>query len=131
MNHSMRATSVTQMYESSVPEKVIQERTGHKSLETLRMYEKTNAHQHETVCNVLSAPCSRTYNEQVQISRQHSSFSSLSLKQPCDAQSVSISLNNLQGCTTNISNTPETVQDSSMPSFNLTHAELDETDFLD
>ena len=37
-NHSMRATSVTQMYETGVPEKVIQERTGHRSLEALRVY---------------------------------------------------------------------------------------------
>ena len=42
-NHSMRATSVTQMYETGVPEKVIQERTGHRSLEALRVYERTNA----------------------------------------------------------------------------------------
>ena len=40
-NHSMRATSVTQMYATGVPEKVIQERTGHRSLEALRVYERT------------------------------------------------------------------------------------------
>ena len=28
-NHSLRATGVTQMYESGVPEKLVQERTGH------------------------------------------------------------------------------------------------------
>ena len=132
-NHSLRATSVTQMYESGVPEKVIQERTGHKSLDALWVYERTNAQQHETVSKVLSALHSRMYNEQVQISRQHASFSSVSLKQPCNTQSVSISLNNLQGCTININNTPGTVQNPSMPSFDLTHAELDElfSDFLD
>ena len=125
-NHSLRATSVTQMYECGVPEKVIQERTGHKSLEALRVYERTNAQQHETVSKVLSAPHPRTYNEQVQISRQHASFSSLSLKQPCNTQSVSISLNNLQGCTININNTPATDQNPTLPSLDLTHAELDE-----
>ena len=41
-NHSMRATSVTQMYATGVPEKVIQERTGHRSLEALCVYERTN-----------------------------------------------------------------------------------------
>ena len=39
-NHSLRATSVTQMYNSGVPEKIIQERTGHRSLEAFRMYER-------------------------------------------------------------------------------------------
>ena len=115
INHSLRATSVTQMYESGVPERVIQERTGHKSLDALQVYERTNAQQHETVSKVLSAPHSRTYNKQVQISRQHVSFSSVSVKQPCNTQYVSISLNNLQGYTININNTP--VQNPSMPSF--------------
>ena len=31
-NHSLRATSATHMYMSGVPEKVIQEHTGHRSL---------------------------------------------------------------------------------------------------
>ena len=129
-NHSLRATSVTQMYESGVPEKVIQERTGHRWLEALRMYKRTNAQQHETVSKVLTAPHSLTYNEQVQISRQHASVSTMSLNQPSSTQSVSISLNNLQGCTINIHNTPGRVQN---PSFELTHAEVDElfSDFLD
>ena len=38
-NHSLRATSATHMYRSGVTEKVIQERTGHRSLEALWTYE--------------------------------------------------------------------------------------------
>ena len=55
-NHSLRATSATQMYEMGVPEKIIQERTGHRSLEALRVYERTkfNTHQQETASNILS-----------------------------------------------------------------------------
>ena len=41
-NHSLRATGATQMYNSGVLEKIIQERTGHWSLEALRMYECVN-----------------------------------------------------------------------------------------
>ena len=125
---------VIQMYESGVPEKVIQEPTGHKSLESLRVYERTNAQQHQTVSNVyLHHILVPIYNEQVQISRQHSSFSSMSPKQPCSALSVSISLSNLQGCMININNTPETGHTPPMSSFDLTHAELDKlySDFLD
>ena len=54
-NHSLRAASATQMYDSGVPEKLIQERTGHRSLEALRMYERTNAQQHQAISAVLSA----------------------------------------------------------------------------
>ena len=36
-NHSLRATGATELYKAEVPEKIIQERTGHCSLECLRM----------------------------------------------------------------------------------------------
>lgn len=49
-NHSLRATLATQMFEMGVPEKVIQERTGHGSLDDLRTYERTNNEQHKQVC---------------------------------------------------------------------------------
>ena len=38
-NHSLRATAATEMFRRGVPEKLIQERTGHRSLEALRSYE--------------------------------------------------------------------------------------------
>ena len=40
-NHSLRATGATKLYESGVPEKLIQEHTGHRSLEALRVYKQT------------------------------------------------------------------------------------------
>ncbi len=48
-NHSLRATGATQLYTAGVPEKIIQERTGHRSLECLRMYERTSDCQHKAV----------------------------------------------------------------------------------
>ena len=39
-NHSLRATAATQMFRQGAPEKVIQERTGHRSLEALHSYER-------------------------------------------------------------------------------------------
>ena len=60
-NHSLRATGATQLYESGVPEKIIQERTGHHSLEALRVYERTNNIQHQAVSSVLSAPSHSSY----------------------------------------------------------------------
>ena len=44
-NHSLRATGATQMYNSGVPERIIQERIGHRSLETHRMHERVNQQQ--------------------------------------------------------------------------------------
>lgn len=61
-NHSLRAASATQMYDCGVPEKIIQERTGHRSLEALRMYERTNVEQQQAVSAILSAPKSIDYN---------------------------------------------------------------------
>ena len=41
-NHSLRATSTTRMFSKGVPEKLIAEKTGHRSLKALRFYERTN-----------------------------------------------------------------------------------------
>ena len=38
-NHSLRAYGATKMYQAKVPEKLIQQRTGHRSLEGLCRYE--------------------------------------------------------------------------------------------
>ena len=40
-NHSLRATAVSRMYNSGVPEKIIAEKSGHKSLDALRSYKNT------------------------------------------------------------------------------------------
>jgi integrase len=34
-NHSLRATGATRLFEANVPEKLIQERTGHRSIDAL------------------------------------------------------------------------------------------------
>ena len=54
-NHSLRATGATDMFRAGVPEKIIQERTGHRSIDALRMYERTATIQHMAVSKVLSA----------------------------------------------------------------------------
>ena len=41
-NHSLRATGTTEMFQAQVPEKIIQERTGHRSVAALRTYERTS-----------------------------------------------------------------------------------------
>ena len=41
-NHSLRATAATRMFAAGVPEKIIADRTGHKSAKALRQYERTS-----------------------------------------------------------------------------------------
>ena len=42
-NHSLRAAGATAMFQAGIPEKLIAERTGHRSQKSLRLYErKTN-----------------------------------------------------------------------------------------
>ena len=53
-SHSLYATGATALYTAGVPEKIIQERTGHQSIECLRMYEHTNEKQQLAVSKVLS-----------------------------------------------------------------------------
>ena len=48
-NHSLRATSATRMYLKNVPEKLISEKTGHRSLTALRVYERTSCVQEQAV----------------------------------------------------------------------------------
>lgn len=103
-NHSLRATSATQMFEMGVPEKLIKERTGHKSLEALRTYERNNDKQHKVISDILS---NGTPNPSAPFSFSNPFFSnnhtSNTLNYP---QQSGFSFNNLHGCTINIHATP-------------------------
>ena len=52
-NHSMRASGPTAMFQKNIPEHVIQKVTGHRSLGSLRAYEKISTSQHTEVSKVL------------------------------------------------------------------------------
>ena len=53
-NHSLRAYGATTLFQAQVPEKLIQQRTGHRSLDALRQYERTSTTQLFDVSNVMS-----------------------------------------------------------------------------
>ena len=55
LNHSLRATGAMELYQAGVPEKVLQEHTGHLSLTGLCQYERISGKQHETVSQILAA----------------------------------------------------------------------------
>ena len=48
-NHSLRATAITRMYEGGVPENIISEKSGHRSIKGLRAYERTSILQEKAV----------------------------------------------------------------------------------
>ena len=74
-NHSLRAAGVSQLFEAGVDEKLIQSRSGHRHLESLRMYERVNANQEQAVSNILSPTERVDYRsevEQLQKSKEQS-----------------------------------------------------------
>ena len=54
-NHSLRATSISRLYQAEVPEKLIMERSGHLTKEGLRSYERTSSEQLQSVCKTLAS----------------------------------------------------------------------------
>ena len=54
MNHSLRATAITWIFNGQVDEKVIAEASGHKTLKALRSYEHTCKEKLKNVSRVLS-----------------------------------------------------------------------------
>ena len=55
-NHSLRTTGASQLFAAKVPEAIIQKRTGHRSLDSLRLYEtrSTDFQQTQAVSAILS-----------------------------------------------------------------------------
>ena len=53
-NHSLRVTSISRMYQKEIPEKLIMERSGHLSTESMLSYQRTTAAQQKAVCGALS-----------------------------------------------------------------------------
>ena len=59
-NHSLRATSITRMFNAGITEKVIAERSGHRSLKALRTYEKTSVEQEQLAGQSIAKDISET-----------------------------------------------------------------------
>ena len=51
-NHSLRTSGATTMFQAGVSEKLIQQQTGHRSIEGLRRYEHTSETQLVDISNV-------------------------------------------------------------------------------
>lgn len=53
-NHSLEATAATQLFHSEISEKVIQDHSGHRSIEGLRQYERVSDEQRQKACRALA-----------------------------------------------------------------------------
>jgi len=56
-NHSLRASGASSLFQSEVPEKIIQGFTGHRSLNVLRQYEQVGTTQKQVANNCLLVQC--------------------------------------------------------------------------
>ena len=61
-NHSLCATAATKMFKSGVPKKLIQEQTGHCSIEALRTYDRLDDAQHTATSSLLSNSPGRSHS---------------------------------------------------------------------
>ena len=96
-NHSLRATAISRLFTSGVPEKLIMERSGHISTEGVRAYERTTAEQKQHISDVLS--CVETVNE----NSKPPAVKTESGKEPrADAFGCQFYLQDITGCTFNI-----------------------------
>lgn len=69
-NHSLRASGATELFQSGVPEKVIQDFTGHQSVKALRQYEKVAGIQKRAATNILTGTSHEFTAEVEKIKRQ-------------------------------------------------------------
>ena len=95
-NHSLRATGATDLYTAGVPEKIIQERTGHRSIESLRTYEHTSEKQKLAVSKVLSSKTEVNFQSEMNKLEAHCSqaFSNTTPNMSFNSCQVSINYNN-------------------------------------
>ncbi len=102
-NHSLHATGASELFQAGVPEKIIKERTGHHSLETLRTYERTTTEQHQAISDILSAEKKITFQQALHskqsIWQQHSIPIHIQHMAPCQTY---------HNCTFNFNNSDTT-----------------------
>ena len=58
-NHSLRATAATRLFAGSVPENLVAEKTGHRSLKALRSYERMDTRMQMAIDAVISNATSK------------------------------------------------------------------------
>ena len=102
-NHTFRATGTPRMFAAHVPEKIIQQRTRHRSLDSLRKYERTSLEQQRAVSSVLASSDITSYRSELR-EVEKSCKSETELSQSKDHQLLEkLNLQHCENCTINIS----------------------------
>ena len=65
-NHSLRATGASSLFTAGVPKKIIQQRSGHLSLQGLRHYERVTQQQQVAVSRVLSSSENTSFDSELE-----------------------------------------------------------------
>ena len=131
-NHSLRATGATELYNRGAPEKLIQERTGYRSLKALRTYERSNDEQHKAASVLLATPNHAHYDQCLSATKNCmiNTFPAGASTSKDYGSGIStsgpMSFNNLQGCTINIMSAPPPPPQVSQVVHDLTETEIDD-----
>ena len=98
-NHSLRATGASRLFQASVPEKIIQERTGHRSTDSLRLYKRTADKQHRAIFQILGSKVAVSYTSVLQDRVEEKQTT---IRQPMEQPANIAPVFNMSGCTINI-----------------------------
>ena len=131
-NHSLRAYGATAMFQAGIPEKLIQERTGHRSIDTLRKYERTSESQLLDVSNVVvnNGPNSNATVPFVQHNSMPSSTCVSTSLMPSSTSKVDSSIS-LSGCTFNNCTISINVRETTTPCVDAVLHGLNAEDIFD
>ena len=67
-NHSLRATTASRLYHNGIDEQLIMERTGHRSLDSVQLYKRTNEEQQIAISRTLqksTSTATKTSTEEI------------------------------------------------------------------
>ena len=100
-NHSLRATGITRMFSAGVPEKIIAEKSGHRSLKALRFYEHTSDEQ-EMAAGEVIGESKKQFSDVMDSSKAKTEPEPEEKKPNMSAGSAHHFSGNLTNCTINI-----------------------------
>jgi len=102
-NHTLRATGMSGMFAANVPEKIVQQRTGNRSLDGLRRYERTSLEQQRAVSSVLASSKLTDYTSELcKAEKSCKSKTELSRSEKSKDPLDKLNLQHCQNCTINI-----------------------------
>ena len=98
-NHSLGATGATQLFaaNANVPEKLIAERTGHRSTEALCMYERTSVKQQQLVSSIIASSVPKEFSV-----TSNSPEAQGQVTESNAGDSRKVTFDNCQNCTINV-----------------------------